>query len=72
MRKFIQQSSKKTKGKTLKGQLYIAFLNEKMIGDSAASLYSLDKNTQEKEFDENWMPAIFTPEEEEMLYDKYY
>ena len=71
MRKFIQQSGK-TKSKSLKGQLYIAFLNEKMIGDAAASLYSLDKNAKEKEFDENWMPAILTPEEEEMLYDKYY
>lgn len=70
-------AQKKTNG------LYVASVNRRMIFEDAInsmgeqySCRNVDTpdyySQAETSYDDNWMPAVLTPEEEKALYNEYY
>lgn len=62
--------------------LYVASVNRRMILEDAINSLGVqyscrnvdtpDYSQSEDSFDENWMPAVLTQEEEQALYSEYY
>lgn len=78
-------NNKNNSSDTGRGKLYVASLNKELIAaylmyDSLSGLYNESKSGYKASVvvdsanpsDDNWMPAILTPEEEKMLYNEYY
>ena len=68
-----------------RGKLYVASLNKELIAayltyDALSEVYEESRTGYKasvivetgKTSEDNWMPAILTPEEEKMLYNEYY
>ncbi|NOT52435.1 MAG: hypothetical protein HOP10_14285 [Chitinophagaceae bacterium] len=77
MKKSVQQSKTTASAAKKSNGLYVAAVNRRMIIEDMGEQYACrnvdtpDYSQTDESFDENWMPAILTPEEE-TLYDKYY
>lgn len=91
MKKLIDQNkaaaeiSNPEKKEKWHGKLYVAFLNDKMTGNSEEDEFFFNESGDhvsgykasvlagtEENADNAWLPAILTPEDEKSLYDAYY
>jgi hypothetical protein len=78
MEKLVQQEEISTSTETKKTGLYVASINRAMIIQDMGEQYACrnvdtpDYTETEDSFDESWMPAVLTPEQEKLLYSEYY